>query len=103
MAYCRQVLATRRPKVTCAWRQDYASRVFRFFGCSALMLSATAATWFPQAALAVSKVKVTGMAKVNITNIPSVNLNGTPIVRLEAEARWRSSRVARCRSSPVQQ
>jgi len=48
------------------------------------MLSATAAAWFPQAALAVSKVKVTGTAKVKITNIPSVNLNGTPIVRLES-------------------
>ena len=59
------------------------SRVFRMFGYGALMLSATAAAWFPQAALAVSKVKVTGTAKVNITNIPSVNLNGTPIVRLE--------------------
>ena len=54
------------------------------FGYGALMLSATAAAWFPQAALAVSKVKVTGTAKVNITNIPSVNLNGTPVVRLES-------------------
>ena len=60
------------------------SRAFRIFGYSALMLSVTAAAWFPQAALAVSKVKVTGTAKVKITNIPSVNLNGTPIVRLES-------------------
>jgi dUTPase len=60
------------------------SRVFRIFGWSALILSATAATWFPQAALAVSKVKIAGTAKVNITNIPSVNLNGTPIIRLES-------------------
>jgi hypothetical protein len=77
------------------------SRVFRIFGWSALILSATAATWFPQAALAVSKVKIAGTAKVNITNIPSVNLNGTPIGRLRAGARWRSNRVARCRSSPA--
>jgi hypothetical protein len=60
------------------------SRAFRILGCSALILSATAAAWFPQAALAVSKVKIAGTAKVNITNIPSVNLNGTPIVRLES-------------------
>jgi len=59
------------------------SKAFRIFGRTALILSATAATWFPQAALAVSKVKIAGTAKVNITNILSVNLNGTPIVRLE--------------------
>ena len=58
------------------------SKTFRIFGCGALIFSAVAVV-FPEAALAVPKVKVTGTAKVNVTNIPSVNLNGTPTVRLE--------------------
>jgi dUTPase len=83
MVYCRQVLATRRPKVTCAVEAGLCI-AGRFGSSAAVILSATAATWFPQAALAASKVKIAGTAKVNITNIPSVNLNGTPIVRLDS-------------------
>lgn len=62
-------------KVTCAVEAGLCiAGFFRIFGCSALILSATAAAWFPwfpQAALAVSKVKIAGTAKVTITNIPT--------------------------------
>lgn len=77
------------------------SRAFRIFGCSALMLSATAAAWFPQAALAVSKVKVTARPRSKSPTSPALTSTARRSSGWRAGARWRSNRVARYRSSPA--